>query len=282
MSVERRGSVRTSLACAQLITDQEEAVTKTKPFTIDKWQVVRAYELVKANAGAAGIDQQSIADFDKNRKNNLYKLWNRLSSGSYCPAPVKAVAIPKKSGGKRYDYFTSSLPFPQKGPDVLIPLGSTAPVVSTGVVPFMRSVTTLPTTDRSLQVGTDSKLGISGTIPSLQQVVFGSVTGLETDLTDATAATINDIRLAFQTQKLYERDARGGTRYTEIIKSHFGVTSPDMRLQRPEYLGGGSTPVIINPIAQTFSMEGSKPLGELAAYGVCVPEGHGSTICPFT
>ena len=89
MSVERRGSVRTSLACAQLITDQEEAVTKTKPFTIDKWQVVRAYELVKANAGAAGIDQQSIADFDKNRKNNLYKLWNRLSSGSYCPAPVK-------------------------------------------------------------------------------------------------------------------------------------------------------------------------------------------------
>ena len=72
MSVERRGSVRTSLACAQLITDQEEAVTKTKPFTIDKWQVVRAYELVKANAGAAGIDQQSIADFDKNRKNNLY------------------------------------------------------------------------------------------------------------------------------------------------------------------------------------------------------------------
>lgn len=56
MSVERRGSVRTSLACAQLITDQEEAVTKTKPFTIDKWQVVRAYELVKANAGAAGID----------------------------------------------------------------------------------------------------------------------------------------------------------------------------------------------------------------------------------
>ena len=101
MSVERRGSVRTSLACAQLITDQEEAVTKTKPFTIDKWQVVRAYELVKANAGAAGIDQQSIADFDKNRKNNLYKLWNRLSSGSYCPAPVKAVAIPKKSGGER-------------------------------------------------------------------------------------------------------------------------------------------------------------------------------------
>ena len=113
-----------------------------------------------------------------------------------------------------------------------------------------------------------------------QEITEGAVwdkPGLEVDLTAATAATINDLRLAFQTQKLYERDARGGTRYTEIVRSHFGVVSPDMRLQRPEYLGGGSTPVIINPIAQTFSMEGSKPLGELAAYGVCAPEGHGFT-----
>ena len=74
---------------------------KTKPFTIDKWQVVNAYERVKANAGAAGVDQQSLADFDRNKKDNLYKLWNRLSSGSYFPPPVKAVAIPKKSGGER-------------------------------------------------------------------------------------------------------------------------------------------------------------------------------------
>ena len=100
------------------------------------------------------------------------------------------------------------------------------------------------------------------------------------DLTDATAATINDLRLAFQTQKLYERDARGGTRYTEIIKSHFGVVSPDMRLQRPEYLGGGSTPVIINPVAQTT--QATSPtvkdgLGNLGAYGVCAPKGHGFT-----
>lgn len=74
---------------------------KAKPFTIDKWQVRRAFELVKANKGAAGVDDQSLADFEKNLKGNLYKLWNRMSSGCYFPSPVKAVAIPKKSGGER-------------------------------------------------------------------------------------------------------------------------------------------------------------------------------------
>lgn len=74
---------------------------KAKPFTINKWQVFRAYELVKANKGAPGVDEQSLADYEVNLKGNLYKLWNRMSSGSYFPAPVKAVAIPKKSGGER-------------------------------------------------------------------------------------------------------------------------------------------------------------------------------------
>ena len=77
------------------------------------------------------------------------------------------------------------------------------------------------------------------------------VAGLYADLSTATAATINAIRTAFQVQKLLERDARGGTRYTEIIRSHFGVVSPDSRLQRPEYLGGSSVPVNIAPVAQT-------------------------------
>ncbi len=74
---------------------------KTKSFIISKWQVLKAYELVKANAGAAGVDKQSLSDFERNLKSNLYKLWNRLSSGSYFPPPVKAVAIPKKAGGER-------------------------------------------------------------------------------------------------------------------------------------------------------------------------------------
>jgi RNA-directed DNA polymerase len=74
---------------------------ETKPFIISKWQVLKAYELVKANAGAAGVDRQSLSDFERNLKSNLYRIWNRLSSGSYFPPPVKAVAIPKKSGGER-------------------------------------------------------------------------------------------------------------------------------------------------------------------------------------
>lgn len=80
---------------------EDEILIETKPFTISKQLVMRAFKLIKANAGAAGVDDQSLADFEINLKGNLYKLWNRLSSGSYFPPPVKAVPIPKKSGGER-------------------------------------------------------------------------------------------------------------------------------------------------------------------------------------
>ncbi len=83
------------------LKDQEEILEKTKPFNLPKQLFVKAYKLVKANAGSAGVDKQSLADFDKNLKDNLYKLWNRMSSGSYFPPPVKAVPIPKKTGGER-------------------------------------------------------------------------------------------------------------------------------------------------------------------------------------
>ena len=102
-----------------------------------------------------------------------------------------------------------------------------------------------------------------------------SKSGLVADLSAVTAATINQLRQAFQVQKLYERDARGGTRYTEIIRSHFGVISPDARFQRPEYLGGGSSPINVNPIAQTSSADGTSPQGNLAAIGTGSISGHG-------
>ena len=100
MEMERRGSIRRSCVLTQL-RKQEDVLTKTKPFIIDKRRVLQAYRLVKANRGAAGVDRESIKDFEEDLKNNLYKIWNRLSSGSYIPPPVKAVSIPKKSGGKR-------------------------------------------------------------------------------------------------------------------------------------------------------------------------------------
>ena len=170
------------------------------------------------------------------------------------------------------------MPFPQKGPDVTLPLGTTAPVVGDGT-----NIQVYSNGDPTLRDfyqaagGAANVFVFGGALGADSPLHFGPQAGLVVDLSDATAATINDLRLAFQTQKLYERDARGGTRYTEIIKSHFGVTSPDMRLQRPEYLGGGSTPVIINPVAQTSQTSGSNALGQLGAYGVCAPHGHGFT-----
>lgn len=166
--------------------------------------------------------------------------------------------------GKRHDYFTSCLPWPQKGPAVELPLGTSAPVV--GLDQDILVGTTVAT-GRALRLDItgDNVIYTGGTVATGN--MRWDDPSLYADLSDATAATINSLRQAFQIQKLYERDARGGTRYTEIIRAHFGVTSPDARLQRPEYLGGGSTPVNIHPIAQT-SEAGTTPQANLAAMGV--------------
>ncbi|AXL14612.1 major capsid protein [Microviridae sp.] len=180
--------------------------------------------------------------------------------------------------GKRHDYFTSSLPWPQKGDAVDIPIGQSAPVVSTGDNSPKFGSQDGTITDNYLTMQSGGGIGYQpDTILAVNPVVWNDPS-LEVDLSNATAATINQLRQAFQIQKMYERDARGGTRYTEIIRAHFNVLSPDARLQRPEYLGGGSTPINITPIAQTapdYQQQGEGSVGALGGMGTTSFSGHG-------
>lgn len=186
---------------------------------------------------------------------------------------------------KYRDYFTSCLPDPQKGPDIGIGLSGDVDVYGTGKTMTFYDGTSkfglgtnssnafMPhTTLYNVNIGTSSgaiafETGLRGKALGAPTKASGFETGLVADLSSASAISINALRLAFQLQKLYEKDARGGSRYIEIIKAHFGVTSPDSRQQRPEYLGGNRVPINVNQVIQQ-SGTAETPMGDTAAYSL--------------
>lgn len=188
--------------------------------------------------------------------------------------------------GKRHDYFTSALPWTQKGPGVSIGLAGTADVVlSSNNNPILFSggggnsaFTNMPV--YSAKIGNEVDIqGYTSEISNKGYLKFGSDVGLKAyaDLDSSSIFTINSLRTAFQMQKFYERLARGGSRYTEVLRSFFGVVSPDARLQRPEFLGSFTKMVNVNPIAQTSATDTTSPQGNLSAYGVTASKFHGFT-----
>ena len=184
--------------------------------------------------------------------------------------------------GKRHDYFTSCLPWTQKGTAVTVPMAGTAPILGIGTQVDTLNLTNVAGVRDSTQ---NTRTYAYYTTQANSALYYEATTGpgtnwlnIRADLSTVTAATINSLRQAFQLQRLYERDARGGTRYTEILRAHFGVISPDARLQRPEYLGGGSVPVNVNPVAQTTPLPAAgttTPQGNLAAFGTVTANGIG-------
>jgi hypothetical protein len=227
---------------------------------------------------------------------NAYALiWNEFFRDENNQAPVQLINSSKASANckewsptnycnaypapvcKLHDYFTSALPAPQKGEAVKFSIIGDAKVVDKGnnVLPSDLSKINLYGVNNQKLTSTHSLFSNAFGQFAYQESVSsgqGSVVPLDVALvaktSDLTVANVNDLRFAFQLQKMLEKDARGGTRYREYLQSHFGVTSPDSRMQVPEFLGGARLPVSIEQVEQTAPGEGENTVGQVGAYSL--------------
>lgn len=256
-----------------------------------------SYTIPQATVPAAGYDTGSLEDYlglpvgvgigspawshSALPRRAYYRIWNEwfrdqnITDGTSAgretgngPDAIAAGGSPLRLRAKRHDYFTSCLPWQQKGTAIDLP---SMDVTGTGTPQFVGVTSAIPGNLRVAGVaGTPVEMTPAAGWTALEQLEWGT-TNLTVD-----PATINELRESFQIQKLLERAARAGTRYPEVIKAHFGVTDPSHAiLQRPEYLGGGSAPININPVAQQESSDASTPQGNLAAIGTMVATNHG-------
>lgn len=278
----------------------------------DAWTQTQQYTVPKTEAPEGGWTKGSIASYMGARINTdgvwmdstylrayalIYNEWFRneslsepaeISLGDATTTGTNGTDYVKdiQKGGmpakvvKYADYFTRALPEPQKGPDVFLPLGDTAPVFADstannysaerGASPetFWNVANHIEIENNYLfgNVNNGTQHGLNAiTAPTITTGgVFAAPNNLKADLRNATAATINQLRQAFAVQRLYEVSARSGSRYIETILGHFGVQSADSRLQRPEYLGGKRVPINMSDVVQQSSTDATSPQGNTA------------------
>lgn len=273
------------------------------------WEQPVEYEIPSINAPSGGWTEGSLADYlgvpigvelegvnhlpfrayakivndwfrDENLKDPCYITMdettvtgkNKGESYDYV-TDIECGAAPFKVA-KWHDYFTSALPEPQKGPDVNIPLGTTAPIIATDTVVPYDAAYSLDENMLGAKIGFGQQAALNQIYGSNEETKVTTTVnkyfGISADLSEATAATINQLRQAFAVQRFYEAQARGGSRYIEFIKNIFGVTSPDARQQRSEYLGGKRFPINMDQVLQTSATDLTSPQGNTAAFSCTI------------